>query len=159
MFLGLLDPDPLVRWMDPDPSIIKHSYCSQLFECVECGMKFSRKNSLGQHEKVHLGKYRCQTCAKCFGRPNYLANHRRVCQKALGIDTIGNLPCSPITFVHKVPSCHQCCGSGMFIRIPNFGFRIQTQQQKGGVEKKFVVIPFFVATNFTKLKIILFLKC
>jgi hypothetical protein len=24
---------------------------------------------------------------------------------------------------------------------------------------KFVVIPFFVATNFTKLKIILFLKC
>jgi hypothetical protein len=26
-------------------------------------------------------------------------------------------------------------------------------------EKKFVVIPFFVATNFTKLKIILFLKC
>ncbi len=26
-------------------------------------------------------------------------------------------------------------------------------------EKNFVVIPFFVATNFTKLKIILFLKC
>jgi hypothetical protein len=25
-------------------------------------------------------------------------------------------------------------------------------------EKKFVVIPFFVATNFTKLKFILFLK-
>jgi hypothetical protein len=23
MFLGLLDPDPLVRGMDPDPSIIK----------------------------------------------------------------------------------------------------------------------------------------
>jgi hypothetical protein len=26
-------------------------------------------------------------------------------------------------------------------------------------EKKFVVIPFYVATNFTKLKIILVLKC
>jgi hypothetical protein len=69
-------------------------------------MKFSRKNSLSQHEKVHLGKYRCETCAKCFGRPNYLANHRRVCQKALGTVTIGNLPCSPIAFVHKVPSCY-----------------------------------------------------
>jgi hypothetical protein len=26
-------------------------------------------------------------------------------------------------------------------------------------EKNFFVIPFFIATNFTKLKIILFLKC
>jgi hypothetical protein len=26
-------------------------------------------------------------------------------------------------------------------------------------EKKFVVIPFYVATNFTKLKIMLVLKC
>ncbi len=26
-------------------------------------------------------------------------------------------------------------------------------------EKKIVVVPFFVAINFTKLKIILFLKC
>jgi hypothetical protein len=26
-------------------------------------------------------------------------------------------------------------------------------------EKKFVVLPFYVATNFTKLKIILVLKC
>jgi hypothetical protein len=26
-------------------------------------------------------------------------------------------------------------------------------------EKNFVVIPFFIATNFTKLKIILFTKC
>ncbi len=36
--------------------------------------------------------------------------------------------------------------------------RIQKQQQKRGV-KKLVVKPFFVATNFTKLKIILFFKC
>jgi hypothetical protein len=26
MFLGLLDPDPLVRGMDPDPSIIKQKW-------------------------------------------------------------------------------------------------------------------------------------
>jgi hypothetical protein len=30
---------------------------------------------------------------------------------------------------------------------------------KERVEKKFVVIPFYVATNFTKLNIILVLKC
>ncbi len=35
--------------------------------------------------------------------------------------------------------------------------RIQKQQQKRGV-KKFVVITFYVATNFTKLKIILVLS-
>ncbi len=38
------------------------------------------------------------------------------------------------------------------------GSRIQNQQQKKGGSKIFV-IPFIVATNFTKLKIILFLKC
>jgi hypothetical protein len=37
------------------------------------------------------------------------------------------------------------------------GSRIQKQQQKRG-EKKLVVIPFYVATNFTKLNIILVLK-
>jgi hypothetical protein len=60
----------------------------------------------------------------------------------------------------------QCCGSGMFIPDPDFypsritdlGSRIQKQQQERG-ENKFVVIPFYVATNFTKLKIILVLKC
>ncbi len=35
------------------------------------------------------------------------------------------------------------------------GSRIQKQQQKRGVKKKFVVITFYVATNFTKLQIIL----
>jgi hypothetical protein len=43
-------------------------------------------------------------------------------------------------------------------RIPDVGSQIQKQQQKRGVKKKFV-IPFFVATNFAKLNIILFLKC
>jgi hypothetical protein len=39
-------------------------------------------------------------------------------------------------------------------RIPD---PITATKQRG--EKKFVVIPFYVATNFTKLKIILVLKC
>jgi hypothetical protein len=44
-------------------------------------------------------------------------------------------------------------------RILDLGSRIQKQQQKIRVKKKFVVIPLFVATNCTKFKIILFLKC
>jgi hypothetical protein len=39
-------------------------------------------------------------------------------------------------------------------RIPD----LKTAAKERG-EKKFVVIPFYVATNFTQLKIILFLKC
>ncbi len=40
--------------------------------------------------------------------------------------------------------------------IPDPGSRTQKQHQKERGEKKFIVIPFFVATNFTKLKIISF---
>jgi hypothetical protein len=36
-------------------------------------------------------------------------------------------------------------------RIPDLGSRTQKQQQKTGV-KKIVVMPFYVATNFTNLK-------
>jgi hypothetical protein len=50
----------------------------------------------------------------------------------------------------------------MFIPDPDFyPSRIpdpKTATKERG-EKKFFVIPFFVATKFTKLKIILFLKC
>jgi len=61
----------------------------------------------------------------------------------------------------------QCCGSGMpdpdFYpsRIPDLGSQIpdpKTATKERG-DKKLVVIPFYVATNFTKLKIILVLKC
>jgi hypothetical protein len=57
----------------------------------------------------------------------------------------------------------QCCGSGMFILDPNFyPSRIpdpgSKNSNKRGV-KKLVVIPFFVAINITKLKIISFFKC
>ncbi len=46
-------------------------------------------------------------------------------------------------------------------RIPDLGSRIpdpKTAAKERG-EKKIFVIPFYVATNFTKLKIILVLKC
>jgi hypothetical protein len=56
----------------------------------------------------------------------------------------------------------QCCGSGMFIPDPDFyPSRIpdpKTATKERG-EKKFDVIPFYVATNVTKLYIILVLKC
>jgi hypothetical protein len=56
----------------------------------------------------------------------------------------------------------QCCGSGMFIPDPDFyPFRIpdpKTATKERG-EKKLLSNLFFVATNFTKLKIILFFKC
>ncbi len=63
----------------------------------------------------------------------------------------------------------QCCGSGMFIPdpgswflpIPDPGSRIPDPKTatKDRVEKIFLVKPFFFATNFTKLNIILFLIC
>ncbi len=68
--------------------------------------------------------------------------------------------------------CLWCCGSGRFIPDPRSWFlpirdpqnlrsRIPDPKTatKERVLKKFVVISFFVATNFTKLKNILFLKC
>jgi hypothetical protein len=48
----------------------------------------------------------------------------------------------------------------LFLPIPDPGSRIpdpKTATKESG-EKKLVVIPFFVAINFTKLKIILVLK-
>jgi hypothetical protein len=46
-------------------------------------------------------------------------------------------------------------------RIPDLGSRIPDQKTatKDRGEKKFVVITFYVATNLSKLKIILVLKC
>jgi hypothetical protein len=40
--------------------------------------------------------------------------------------------------------------------IPDLGSRIPEPKTATRGEKKFVVIPFYVATNFTKLKIIVF---
>jgi hypothetical protein len=43
-------------------------------------------------------------------------------------------------------------------QMPSPGSRIQKQEQKERGENKFVVLPFFVATKNTKLKIILILN-
>ena len=66
--------------------------------------------------------------------------------------------------IWRMCSVNQCCGSGMFIpdpdfypsRIPDPKTKTKTKERGG---KKFVVITFYVATNFTKLQIILVLKC
>jgi hypothetical protein len=71
-------------------------------------------------------------------------------------------------YYRKLYKILQCCGSGMFIPdpgswflpIPDPGSQIpdpKTATKERG-EKKFVVITFYVATNFTKLQIILVLK-
>jgi hypothetical protein len=49
------------------------------------------------------------------------------------------------------------CGSGMFIPDPEF-YPSRIPDPKTAT-KKLIFIPCFVATYFTKLKIILFLKC
>jgi hypothetical protein len=52
-----------------------------------------------------------------------------------------------------------CCGSGMLILDPDFYlFRIPDQTTTREERKKLFVLPFFGATNFSKLKIILFLN-
>jgi hypothetical protein len=60
-------------------------------------------------------------------------------------------------------SKYQCCGSGILSRIPictHSGSRISDPKTKTKerCEKKLVVNPFFVATNFTKLKLFYFLN-
>jgi hypothetical protein len=48
--------------------------------------------------------------------------------------------------VFKLTCKHQCCGSGMFIPEPG--------SKNSNIREwlnKFVVIPFLIATNFTKL--------
>jgi hypothetical protein len=61
-------------------------------------------------------------------------------------------------------SQRQCCGSGMFIPDPDFyPSRVSDPGSKNSyrrvVRKKIVVKHFFVATKYTKCKIILFLNC
>ncbi len=60
------------------------------------------------------------------------------------------------------PGCLSRIPEPDFFPIPDHGSRIpdpKTTTTKERGEKKLVVKPFFVATNFKKLKIILFFKC
>ncbi len=56
--------------------------------------------------------------------------------------------------VQKTVTDTQCCGYGMFIPDPDFCPSKNSNKKEGW--KKFVVLLFFVATNNTKLKYILF---
>jgi hypothetical protein len=51
----------------------------------------------------------------------------------------------------------QCCGSGMFIPDPAFSILYPGSNNKKEEGQKICCLIFFVAINFTKLKIILFL--
>jgi hypothetical protein len=68
------------------------------------------------------------------------------------------LPLRPLRIQDVYPGSRILIFAHSGSQISDPGFRIQKQQQKRRV-KKFVVKPFFGATNFTKLKIILFFKC
>ncbi len=67
-------------------------------------------------------------------------------------------------FVIVICCFFQCCGSGMFIPDPGSWFLpipdpgSKNSNKRQGWKNNFVK-PFFVATNFTKLHIILFLIC
>ncbi len=65
------------------------------------------------------------------------------------------------TYLQSVLRIRDVYPGSWFLPIPDPGSRIpdpKTATKERG-DKKFVVIPFYVATNFTKLKIILVLKC
>ncbi len=95
-----------------------------------------------------LRNFVCPECNKTFTRSYYLTDHMKV-----------RTPKS-------TPLYHSVADPGCLSRILIFthsGSRIQDPGSKNsnkreGVKKKFVIL-LFVATNFTKLKIILFLKC
>ncbi len=68
------------------------------------------------------------------------------------------IQCTPLPAVLQIRDVYP--GSRILI-LTHSGSRIQKQQQKKGVKKNCcqTFFNFFVATNFTKLKIILFVKC
>ncbi|XP_065225432.1 zinc finger protein 391-like isoform X2 [Planococcus citri] len=49
------------------------------FECADCGKKFSCKDNLTKHVKVHFGvkPFSCQKCGKKFTRKGSLTQHQR----------------------------------------------------------------------------------
>jgi hypothetical protein len=57
----------------------------------------------------------------------------------------------------RTPQGDLCCGSGMLIPNPNFYLSRIPDQTTTKEKGEKIVSYFFVGTNFTKLKIILFL--
>ncbi|XP_060105590.1 oocyte zinc finger protein XlCOF6.1-like [Heteronotia binoei] len=52
----------------------------KLFECSECGKRFSQNSNLQQHQKIHRGEkpFECSECGKRFSRSVYVQVHQRI---------------------------------------------------------------------------------
>ncbi|XP_048826875.1 zinc finger and SCAN domain-containing protein 2-like isoform X2 [Brienomyrus brachyistius] len=50
------------------------------FVCVQCGMSFTHKRGLYQHERTHTGErpFKCPQCCKSFSHRNNLYRHQRI---------------------------------------------------------------------------------
>ncbi|XP_065225386.1 zinc finger protein 37-like isoform X2 [Planococcus citri] len=48
------------------------------FECAVCGKKYSYKESLFTHLKLHSTPFACQICGKSFARKDHLRQHERM---------------------------------------------------------------------------------
>ncbi|XP_060093976.1 zinc finger protein 436-like [Heteronotia binoei] len=65
------------------PQLLVHQKthtAQRLFECAECGKRFSRSWNLQQHQKAHRQKkiFECPECGRTFNRNSSLQDHQRI---------------------------------------------------------------------------------
>ena len=48
-----------------------------VYSCPQCGKTFSIRHNLKTHLYIHSNKYQCQECGKCFRSSQVLTEHRR----------------------------------------------------------------------------------
>lgn len=63
-----------------DRSDVGWAASTRQFVCVQCGMSFTHKRSLYQHERTHTGErpFKCPQCCKTFSHRNNLYRHQRI---------------------------------------------------------------------------------